>query len=438
MNRFALFLLLVLLIACNSDEATVDELTVQETAVPSATAGPMTITIAGRAGSISDGLASIIPEFEKATGYKVTLLELPYAYLQEKVFTDVITGLGHYDVVFIDDPWLPALAGGGYLVPLEQFGYREDPDFVSRSLDVSRWPPPYGPQPPGDSDDEVPQLYALPLVGNVQMFWYRKDLITQEPQNIQELILMVEETADPDNGLYGYAYRNGWGNPIVTEFMAWNWAYGGDIFDDNWNVIVNNPKSVNALEDFVAFSNTVAPDQGYDRTSSVVSTMLDGTSISAIIWPNQNTLIDDPAQSSVSGNIAVIPFPGGERQTSQLGNWLLGIPTTSPHKQAAFDFLVWATSQESMRAIAETGLPPTRNSLFQDPELIETFWWLPETHEALKNATWRPRMPEWTKVETILGSYLVQVLEGQLEAKPALDQASAEIRALMKQSGYIE
>ena len=435
MKKFT-FLLILLLTACGQ---TADPPPPEPTAQATAVADQQRIiTVAGRAGSISEGLRSVIPEWEKATGYQVQLLELPYAYLQEKVFTDVLTGLGHYDVVFIDDPWLPALAGGGHLVPLAEFGYQPDPDFVSRSLDVSRWPPPFGPQPPGQAADAQPELYALPLIGNVQMFWYRKDLITDEPRNIMELMRVVEQTADPDNGLYGYAYLDGWGNPIVTEFNAWNWSYGGDIFDDDWNVVINRPKSVRALTDFINYTQTVAPNQGYDSGGGVLDTMLNGASLSAIVWPNQNTLIDDLTRSSVSGKIAVIPFPGGERQTSQLGNWLLGIPVTSAHKQTAFDFIVWATSRDTMLRLAETGLPPARESIFEDDTLAEDFWWLPQTQLALENATWRPRTPEWNKVESILGNYLVQAVNGQMEPKNALDQAAAEITAVMQQAGYFD
>ena len=437
MKKLVLFLLFFLT-ACTQTADTLplaDTTTVQATAVSNP---DRVLTIAGRAGSISDGLRSVIPEWEKATGYQVQLLELPYAYLQEKVFTDVLTGLGHYDVVFIDDPWLPALAGGGHLVPLAEFGYQPDPDFVSSSLDVSRWPPPYGPQPPHEASDAQPELYALPLIGNVQMFWYRQDLITEEPRNIMELMRVVEETADPANGLYGYAYLDGWGNPIVTEFNAWNWSYGGDIFNDEWEVVINRPKSVRALTDFINYTQIVAPNQGYDSGGGVLDTMLNGASLTAIVWPNQNTLIDDLSKSSVSGKIAVIPFPGGERQTSQLGNWLLGIPVTSSNKQTAFDFIVWATSHDTMFKLAQTGLPPTRESIFEDEALAEDFWWLPQTHLALQHATWRPRTPEWNKVESILGNYLVQAMNEQMEPKQALDQAAAEITAVMQQAGYFD
>ena len=435
MKKLFLIITILFLTACLQTADAPSDIASETTAVADQ---QRILTIAGRAGSISEGLLSVIPEWEKTSGYQVQLLELPYAYLQEKVFTDVLTGLGHYDVIFIDDPWLPALAGGEHLVPLAQFGYQPDPDFVTSSLDVSRWPPPHGPQPPGQASDAQPELYALPLVGNVQMFWYRKDIITEEPRNINELIRIVEQTADPTNGLDGYAYVEGWGNPIVTEFNAWNWSYGGDIFDDEWNVVINRDKSVRALTDFINYAHTVTPQQGYATGGGALNAMLGGNALTAIIWPNQNMLIDGSSQSQVSGKIAVIPFPGGERQTSQLGNWLLGIPVTSANKQVAFDFIIWATSHDTMFKLAQTGLPPSRESIFEDEALAKDFWWLPQTHQALQHATWRPRTPEWNKVESILGNYLVQAVEGQMEPKQALDQAAAEITAVMQQAGYFD
>jgi multiple sugar transport system substrate-binding protein len=400
--------------------------------------GGVTIVVAGVQGVETAGIKSVIPEWEQNTGNKVEFIELPYANLQEKIFTDVQAGAGSYDVIFIDDPWFPFLAGGGYLTPLSQFGYEPDPDFVQRSLDVSSWPPPFGPRTPGTSADAQPELYALPAVGNVQLFWYRTDILTEEPATIADLIAALREKADPANGLYGYVHRGARGNPIVTNFNAWNWSYGGDIFDDQWNVVINGPKSVQALTDYIDLLPLAPTGAANFNADEVGAAMLNGSSIAAIVWPAFNTQIDDPAKSQVSGKIAVIPFPKGEKQTSQLGNWLLAIPTTAKSPEVAFDFAQWATSPEVMKTAALAGAPPTRKSVFQDPELAEQFWWYSANEAALGNATWRPRTPEWNKVEDILGTYLSSAITGEMEPQAALDQAAEEIKTVMTEAGYYE
>jgi multiple sugar transport system substrate-binding protein len=407
----------------------------QATQAPAATGGEK-IVFAALVGVEIQGIKSVIPEWEQKTGNTVEMVELPYANLQEKIFTEMQAGTGSYDVIFIDDPWFPFLAGGNYLTPLSKFGYEADPDFVQRSMDVCMWPPPFGPRTPGTSADAKPELYALPSLGNVQLFWYRKDILTEEPQTIDEMIAAIKAKADPAQGLYGYVHRGARGNPIVTNFNAWNWSYGGDIFDDQWNVVVNEPKSVQALTDYIDLLPLAPPGAANFNADEVGAAMLNGSSIAAIVWPAFNTQIDDPTKSKVSGEIAVIPFPKGEKQTSQIGNWLLAIPAASKHQEAAFDFIKFATSTDVMKQAALAGAPPTRKSVFEDADLAQKFWWYPAHEQALGNATWRPRTPEWNKVEDVLGTYLSKAITGDMEPQAALDQAATEIKDAMDRAGY--
>ncbi len=83
-----------------------------------------------------------------------------------------------------------------------------------------------------------------------------------------------------------------------------------------------------------------------------------------------------------------------------------------------------------------TGVPPTRTSVFNDPDLVKKYWWQPVNLAALKVATWRPRLPEWSKVESILGTHLSQAVAGDVDAKAALDAAAKEITDVMTQAGY--
>jgi len=393
------------------------------------------IVVAAVKGVESAGIKAVIPDWEKKTGNSVELIELPYPNLQEKVFTDAQAGAGSYDAIFIDDPWMPFLASNGYLTALDTLGYKVDKDFVQKSLDVASWPPPTGPRLPGTAKDATPKLYALPALGNVQLFWYRKDIIKTPPATIQDLMNAVTENAK--NGIYGYTVRGKKGNPVVTDFNAWNWSYGGDIFDENWKVIVNGPKSVQALKDMLSMAKISPPGVANADADEQAIALLNGSTLAGIIWPAYNAQIDDASKSKVAGKIAVVPFPKGEKQTSQLGNWLLAIPSTAKNKEVALDFITWATSADVMKQwVGATGVPPTRTSVFKDPDLSKKFWWQEANLTALSNATWRPRTPEWNKVEDILGTYLSKAVAGDMEAQPALDAAAKEITDVMDQAGY--
>ena len=270
----------------------------------------------------------------------------------------------------------------------------------------------------------------------MQLFWYRKDVLTTPPATIQDLMKAVTDKSDPKNGTFGYTVRGKKGNPVVTDFNAWNWTYGGDIFDDTWKVVVNGPKSVQALKDMLAMAKISPPGVANADADEQAIALLNGSTLAGIIWPAYNTQIDDASKSKVSGKIAVVPFPKGEKQTSQLGNWLLAIPAAAKNKDVALDFIQWATSPDVMKVSAKAGAPPTRTSVFKDADLSKQFWWYDANLTALGNATWRPRTPEWSKVEDIMGNYLSRAVAGDMEAQAALDAAAKEITDVMTRAGY--
>lgn len=399
---------------------------------PDATATPAkrnAIRIASRDGAIGSSLERAGQLFTERTGTEVIIDQFSYNYLQEQVFLDVQNDTGTYDVILIDDPWFPSLAGYDYLVPLSAFDYQTDNDFVQRSVDVAMWPPPFGPRHPFLAEDNVAQLFALPLVGNVQMFWYQNSTAT-DFTTLSNMIDTLPITAN-NNNLYAYAYAGQAGNPIVTEFNAWNWSYGGEIFDENWNVVIDQEASVQALTDFIRLANS---SQSYSNSLDSSTAVYNNQAAASLIWPTQITSISNNQLNEVT----IAAFPPETTQATQLGHWLLGIPITAGSKQEAYNFILWATSAEMMKEAVREGIPPTRTSVFQDPELVAEYPWLPTVEDSINNALWRPRTPEWPNIEHVLGNYLSEAVRGQLEPQEALTLARDEIYALMLQAGYYD
>ena len=228
------------------------------------------------------------------------------------------------------------------------------------------------------------------------------------------------------------------GNPLVTEFNAWNWAYGSQIFDDDWQPDIGQFRSVEALTGFQKLVNIAHPNSNAASSGDVVDLFLNGEVLAVIAWPTDLTKVQ---RSPVAGKVGSMPMPPRQAdgtQVSQLGNWLMAIPTTSDHKHVAFDFMLWATSRETMTEMARaTGSPPTRTSVFHDPQLVATFWWFPITEQALKQATWRPRTPEWNNVVHVMGDALTHAVHG-MDAQRTLEMASRRISIIMERAGYRE
>ena len=91
-------------------------LTVLTPAAP-AWAQAKTITLSMLAGYKEDVLRANLPEFEKKTGIKVVVDAAPFGDLYKKQLLSFSTG-GRYDVVFLDEPWVPPLSE--FLAPLDE------------------------------------------------------------------------------------------------------------------------------------------------------------------------------------------------------------------------------------------------------------------------------------------------------------------------------
>ena len=117
-----------------------------------------------------------------------------------------------------------------------------------------------------------------------------------------------------------------------------------------------------------------------------------------------------------------------------LGAWLLAVPTDAPNPERGRAFIDFVTSVDLQKRLAlEIGQPPTRASVYRDADVVAKYRWYPNQLEALENATPRPRIRQWSRVEAVLGDYLQLALIGELDAATALEEANVQIeRALSR------
>src|SRR5688572_27798153 len=123
------------------------------------------LVIAGRDGAYASALKIAVEQYKaKNPGLEIERLELTGGGLLEKVTIAMREKSGAYDVIMLDDPWAVEFMGKRWLADLDKLGGGVSEDFVKPARDVSRHP--YG----------TGTHYAVPFVGNVEMFAYRKDL----------------------------------------------------------------------------------------------------------------------------------------------------------------------------------------------------------------------------------------------------------------------
>ncbi len=383
------------------------------------TAKPLTVAV--NAGVEGSALKAAAKAWGERNQYPVEVVELPYANLFEKEMMDLSGGGGAYDVLMIDDPWFPRLSEGGRLTPLPR---PPDADFIGPALDVCRVPYRTG------------AFHALPYVGNSQLFFYRKDLFDKHglgPPDTWQKVLDAARRIGAAEKMFGYVMRAAPGNAVVADFMPLLWAFGGDIFDDHGAVIVDQPAAVEALQFMIELGKVSPPGYTGFNADEVAAHLLQSTAVMSINWPAWIAAMDNPAKSKVAGKVEFARMPSAKAAgVGELGAWLLAVPSASPNKDRALEFIYWATAPEQMIAAARAGNPPTRRGVFQHPELVQQFRAFPAQLAALESARPRPRTPQWNEIENAFGIALSKANTGNLTASDALSAAARDIRAIVE------
>jgi len=396
-----------------------------------------TLTLAINSGVEGDALKQAAKDYETQTGVHINIAEFPYANLFEKELIDLTARTGAYDLIMLDDPWFPKFSSQNVLTdlsPLLQKRGRNAPDddFVATSLALCRQPYQTG------------TLYALPYVGNSQLFFYRKGLFEQhnlkEPATWDDVLTAARTISEqeisgaPSGGkIYGYVMRAAQGNAAVADFMPIFWAFGGEMFDDTGQPTVNTPEGIAALRFMIEMGKYSPPGYASFNADEVGAHLLQGTAAMSINWPAWISSFNDRAKSRVIGKMEFGQMPGGKNPgRAEIGNWLIAIPRETKNAEAAMDFLLWATSAEQMKRSALRGNPPTRRSVFKNAELVAKFPSYPAQLRSLETSRPRPRTASWNEIENVFGIYLSKANSGELSAEDAMNQANAEIRKIVE------
>ncbi|WP_421692679.1 extracellular solute-binding protein [Aestuariivirga sp.] len=407
-------------------------------------AGPVPAWAEGKKvviGAFSDGGLTpfkdkIIP-LAKEQGFDIQFLEDEYGVTLEKWFADAQSGAGQYDLYLLDDPWVPQFGAADVLEDLGAGGIDgTDPDWIGSMIDMGFWPPRKGPRVKG-FEDVTPKLITVPFVGDLQTLTYRNDVFADgAPETWDDVIAKGKEAVAAGKIKYPVVFRGVSGNPIVTSWYPVFLSYGGQFFDDKWNVTFNNDAGKASADFFVGAMKENAPPGVVEFDSDQEGAAILGGNAGAIIQYSGNALkADDPAQTKVAGKLDFGVVPKKEKAISQMGIFIAGVPKSAPNKENAIAFLKWYTSPETQAKLAEAGSIPVRRSGFAVAKPGNRL--IPVALKQLDaGAEPRPRTPDWAKVEELLGIQLNKALQAGSGGGAALDAAAEQVTAYLKQAGY--
>ncbi len=404
---------------------------------PAKSAGGKVIIGAFADGGLTPFKEKIIPLAKAEGGFEVEFLEDEYGVTLEKWFADAQNAAGQYDMYLLDDPWVPQFGAADVLEDLGAAGVDgTDADWIGSMIDMGFWPPRQGPRVKGFEAAE-PKLICVPFVGDLQTLTYRNDVYTGgAPATWDELIGKGKEGVAAGTIKYPVVFRGVAGNPIVTSWYPIFLSFGGQFFDDKWNVAFNSEAGKASADFFVGTLKQNAPEGVVEFDSDQEGAAILGGDAGAIIQYSGNALkADDPKQSKVAGKLDFGVVPAQTKAIAQMGIFIAGVPKSAPNKANAIEFLKWYASPATQAKLAQAGSIPVKRSGFAAPDPGNRL--IPVALKQLDaGALPRPRTPDWAKVEELLGIELNKALQAGSGGGAALDTAAARVTEYLTQAGY--
>lgn len=398
------------------------------------------LTMIAYASPAVDATKELLPEFEKETGIKVTIIDVPYEQLHEKQILELTAGTGAYDVIMNDYLWVGEYGAGNFVLPLTDFMKDEklnppdfDPDdFIPRALEAF-----------GVWEDTV---YALPYLPVVQLIFYREDLFEKEgvkvPTTWEEYIAACKHfTRDIDGDgeidFWGHGSASRRGMDVFNEFGVWLWTFGGDILDENMKPNFNNERGIAALKAYKELIDNYATpaatsNAGYEATME----FMQGKTAMLLFWTEVCEMVEDPSQSQVAGNVGYALPPKKVDSMANFGGYGLSIPRNAKNPEAAYKFIAWITSKQVQKEYALRGGTPTRASVLADQELNEKYTYFEGLKEGLATGNYFPRIPEYPELEEAISLEVHKCIIGEKDAKSALQDAADRVCQILEKAGY--
>ncbi|MFE5676321.1 ABC transporter substrate-binding protein [Streptomyces erythrochromogenes] len=351
--------------------------------------GPLTLVTAG---DLTDYLGPLLDDWnESRPDERVTLVELPDSAdeTRAQMISELRSGRDRFDVLNIDVAWTSEFAAAGWISPLERDRFPLDA-FLRPVVDTATF----------DG-----RLYAVPYVTNAGLLYYRKDILDlageQPPRTWSELARQARTIA-PQHGLDGYA-----GQFLPYEGLTVNvteavHSAGGSILrDDGARVTVDSDGAragLRFLADGVREGWISREALGYKEEESRKA-FQDGRLLFLRNWPYVYADAS-AAGSKVAGRFGAVPLPGADGPgTSVLGGSNLAVSSHARHPASAADLISYLTSERvQRRVLTEGSLPPVRAALYEDPELVRAYPYLPTLRESVLSAVPRPKSPRYDQV----------------------------------------
>ena len=293
------------------------------------------------------------------------------------------------DIMALDVTWTPEFAEAGWIVPFDaRRAARVRDGTLPVALRTATW---------------EGRLYAAPLTSNIQLLWYRRDLVPSPPRTWWEMLDRARELAAAGRPhlvqVQGAQYEG-----YTVLFNSLVASAGGSILNEEGTEVVLGEPAVRAVEAIRALADSPAADPSWSNQREDDNRLAFERGGSAFqlnypfVYPSawQNA-------PELAGRIGWAQWPAlvpGRPGRATVGGYNLAVGVFGRHRAEAFAAVECLRGRDNqVRAALQGGLPPTLEALYSDPVLVDGGYpFAGAILQALREASVRPRTPAYQSV----------------------------------------
>jgi len=387
---------------------------------------------------------------EEAIGLEIEIDVIPPESLHEKQLTFFTSETYEYDLIEIYPTWIGEYAESKYIDNLDPLyekyaGEIDTSDFIEAAQ--------------VGFDKYQGSWYAIPYDGDVNIFYYRKDLFDDEtnktdfkakygyelapPISWNQVRDMAEFFTGREEGLYGFgtlalktwwavAY---WANVYRNLAIANGLNFGNGLVNDSGEIELDRDTFIEANDFYMDLMENFSPEGilswGYPETKEGLG---NGTVAMSLQWAT--SVFRDPRQMKYWNEMYAVPMPGFEKDDGSVNNvtsYAVGkamvIPASAENKEIAFLYAQWlaSTTMQIYETNTGSGVDPSRTSAWKDQRVIDVWGPLVEpTLKSLEIGYGDIKVPQAAKLyETILNQ-LHSSWSGEITSEEAYDATIEE------------
>ena len=379
-------------------------------------------------GNTIDFLRTQIAEWEKETGVKVEILNVPnngseiLAIAQQNLAAEN----PDVDIYPMDIVWQGML--GRYFIDLQEYFPAEE---------IAKYNP-----AAIDANMINGRLVGIPFYGDISMFYYRTDLLEKygysaPPATWAELREMSEkiqagERAAGNPNFWGFVFPGAVFEGFACDIVEWIAGNdGGTWVDKDGNVTADTPNVREILEFMSKFPGQISPEGVTSYLNDDARGFFQsGNAAFMRNWPFAYAM-GQSADSPIKDKFTVGPIPHGPKgkSVSALGGWQVAISRYSKNPARAAELIKFINRPDNQKArMLKLARTVVHVELLKDPEIAAAYPWTDMMMQL--NVVARPAAYTGTKYNQMSSACqraVHDMLTGKEQVGPRLERLQSEL-----------